>query len=71
MTAPLCGSLQTHPGTQMPSGGGHIIRAESGRSLHPAPMSLKRTKLTLSTDGITPQSISHLKARRSSVAPPH
>jgi hypothetical protein len=23
----LCGSLQTHHGTQMPSGGGHIIKA--------------------------------------------
>ena len=28
MTAPLCGSLQTHLGTQMPSGGGHIINAD-------------------------------------------
>jgi len=27
MTAPLCGSSQTHLGTQMPSGGGYIIRA--------------------------------------------
>lgn len=28
MTALLCGSLQTHLGTLMPSGGGYIIRAE-------------------------------------------
>jgi hypothetical protein len=27
MTALLCGSSQTHPGTAMPSGGGHIIKA--------------------------------------------
>jgi len=27
MTVLLCGSLQTHLGTQMPSGDGHIIRA--------------------------------------------
>ncbi len=27
VTALLCGSLQTHRGTLMPSGGGHIIRA--------------------------------------------
>ena len=27
VTAPLCGSSQTHPGTEMPSGGGHIINA--------------------------------------------
>jgi hypothetical protein len=27
VTAPLCGSLQTHPGTLDAVGGGHIIRA--------------------------------------------
>jgi hypothetical protein len=27
VTAPLCGSSQTHPGALMASGGGHIIRA--------------------------------------------
>ena len=27
VTAPLCGSSQTHLGTSMPSGGGQIIRA--------------------------------------------
>ncbi|WP_211657474.1 hypothetical protein, partial [Paracoccus alcaliphilus] len=27
MTALLCGSSQTHPGTQMPSGGGYTINA--------------------------------------------
>jgi hypothetical protein len=29
MTALLCGSSQTHLGTSMPSGGGHIINAPS------------------------------------------
>ena len=29
VTAPLCGSSQTHLGTEMPSGGGYIIRAVS------------------------------------------
>ncbi|WP_157971109.1 hypothetical protein [Pseudogemmobacter bohemicus] len=31
MTALLCGSSQTHLGTQMPSGGGHIINAKRAR----------------------------------------
>jgi hypothetical protein len=28
MTVLLCGSSQTHLGTEMPSGGGHIIKAK-------------------------------------------
>ncbi|RJL16530.1 hypothetical protein, partial [Paracoccus siganidrum] len=36
MTALLCGSLQTHLGTQMPSGGGHSIREDAGRARHEA-----------------------------------
>ncbi|WP_210134478.1 hypothetical protein, partial [Pseudotabrizicola sediminis] len=28
MTAPLCGSIQTHLGTHMPPGGGYIINAD-------------------------------------------
>lgn len=31
VTAPLCGSSQTHLGTLMPSGGGHIINAPHQR----------------------------------------
>jgi len=33
VTAPLCGSLQAHLGTEMPSGGGHIINAQSKQAI--------------------------------------
>ena len=35
MTVLLCGFSQTHPGTSMPSGGGHIIRAAGTPDIAP------------------------------------
>ena len=38
--SPFCGSLQTHLGTSMPSGGGYIIRASLGMK-HTLPFQVK------------------------------
>jgi hypothetical protein len=55
MTVLLCGSSQTHLGTEMPSGGGHIIRAvtdDDGRLGHLAILPTTATAIRITNVAI-------------------